>query len=455
MPIPKCSSRTDTTGPLKDADDANAFPHAKNFNTKFIFSGEPEQKDEEQEEKTDSCLKLDKSRWQNDNRPAWELHSEKGPNLQAEGFKKNREILQEVVNPIDHDYEACSVPLTCEIWDRHWERLDESSSLYEDKTLSKESLGDDYQLLFVNILLEHVKTLLLLFKANLMDAAKPLRIMLLGTAGTGKTRTVQTTLQEIRELLSQHNIPADFVRCAAPTGCAAWNLKFNATTLHRLIRWTNLRYFDDFKDDQRLADFQAFLSSTCLIFLDEISMIGRRMIGRADARFRQGKATELSQSQCLGNLSCVGIGDPAQCDAMADEQFYDERPRQDTSTNADCKSTRLSNIGLSVYAEFDEVIILTHVHRMSHIDNPQNDEDIAYNERGKTYWDIVHRLREYALTMEDYFWLCRRKHAKLSLSERTFFNDAPTLMDFRRLTDSNPEDNCEFHNKQRLRAFAK
>jgi hypothetical protein len=42
MPIPKCSSRTDTTGPLKDADDANAFPHAKNFNTKFIFSGEPE-----------------------------------------------------------------------------------------------------------------------------------------------------------------------------------------------------------------------------------------------------------------------------------------------------------------------------------------------------------------------------------------------------------------------------
>ena len=28
-------------------------------------------------------------------------------------------------------------------------------------------------------------------------------------------------------------------------------------------------------------------------------------------------------------------------------------------------------------------------------------------------------------------------------------------MDFRRLTESNPEENCEYHNKQRLRAFAK
>ena len=107
-----------------------------------------------------------------------------------------------MVNPIDHDYEACSVPLNCEIWVRHWKREDESSSVYEDTTLSKKSLGDDYQFLFVNILLVHVKTLLPLFRANLTDAAKPLRIMLLGKAGTGKTRTVQTTLQDIRELLS-------------------------------------------------------------------------------------------------------------------------------------------------------------------------------------------------------------------------------------------------------------
>ena len=90
------------------------------------------------------------------------------------------------------------------------------------------------------------------------------------------------------------------------------------------------------------------------------------MMGRIDSRVRQGKAIGSSTTESLGNVSCVRIGDPAQCDAMGDEQFYHEKPQKDNSMNEDCKHRRLSNIGLSVYAEFDEVVILTHNHRVCH-----------------------------------------------------------------------------------------
>ena len=114
-------------------------------------------------------------------------------------------------------------------------------------------------------------------------------------------------------------------------------------------------------------------------------MIGRKMMGRIDSRLRQGKAVNAYTSESLGNVSCVCIGDPAQCDAMGDDQFYDERPRQDKSTDEDDAHARLSNIGLSVYAEFDEVIVLTHVHRMSHIKNPETEDDVAYNDRSTKF----------------------------------------------------------------------
>ena len=440
-----------------DPSTKKTFPHQGAFNTKFIFSGEPlKTKDADEDDENDKTAEqAEISRWDNDNRPAWERHSEKGPNLEPQGYRIPREVLQEVVNPIDFDYASHNEPLQEEHWQHIWDQLDTTSSLYEDKTLTKESLNDDYQLLFVNMLLEHVQSLLDYAEQDLLSVHKPLRVLLLGTAGTGKTRTVQTALQEIRNVLASHGLPAEFVRCAAPTGTAAFTMKFNATTIHRLIKWLNLRTFDEIKNTDILASLQEHLRHTQLVFLDEISMIGRKMMGRIDSRFRQGKAVDSSTTESLGNISCVGIGDPAQCDAMGDDQFYDERPRQDKSTDEDSTHTRLSNIGLSVYAEFDEVIILTHVHRMSHIRDPKNAEDIAYNDRATKYWDIMDRLRDYNMTLEDYYWLCRRKQSKLSLSERTFFQDAPILMDLRRMTEKNPEANCDFYNQSRLRSFAK
>ena len=71
------------------------------------------------------------------------------------------------------------------------------------------------------LVLNHVQHLMQLAQDNVLNTATPLRILLLGTAGTGKTQTVQTTLQEIRRILTANNLPPEFVRCAAPTGTAA------------------------------------------------------------------------------------------------------------------------------------------------------------------------------------------------------------------------------------------
>ena len=123
----------------------------------------------------------------------------------------------------------------------------------------------------------------------------------------------------------------------------------------------------------------------------------------------------------------------AQCEAMLDKQLYDETPARDDLDGGEKKNTRLTNMGLSVYDEFDEAIVLTKVHRMGQVENPQTPEDHAYNARAHTFWDIMHRLRDSRITAEDYFWLCRRKVSKLSLSERKFFRGCTYTHGFQKI----------------------
>ena len=198
------------------------------------------------------------------------------------------------------------------------------------------------------------------------EQAEPLYLMLLGTAGTGKTCCTQTCLQEIQNTLKQVGLPLDFVKAAAPTGSAAFNIRFQASTIHRLIHWFNLRKFADLEDNNKklsLAKFQTFLQNTQLIVLDEVSMIGRQMMGRINARFEQGKAGTYDDDLPLGGMSCVCVGDPAQCEAISDQQIYDKELHSETSTNANAKKVVLSNIGLTIYERFEKVVILTTCHR--------------------------------------------------------------------------------------------
>ena len=108
-------------------------------------------------------------------------------------------------------------------------------------------------------------------------------------------------------------------------------------------------------------------------------MIGRQMMGRIDSRLQQAKAGLNDKEELLGGVSSVLVGDPAQCEAIMDQQIYDTVPHKKTATDHDQKHVHLSNRGLEVYNTFKQVVVLTKTHRLTKIDNPQTPAEEAFN----------------------------------------------------------------------------
>ena len=134
------------------------------------------------------------------------------------------------------------------------------------------------------------------------------------------------------------------------------------------------------------------------------------MMGRIDSRLRQATAERYDCDDVLGGLSAVCVGDPAQCEAIMDQQIYDTDPHKRTNDMEEDSAAKLSNVGLNVYEHFNEVIILTHVHRLHTLDKENlSEEEKEYNERARRFIEIMHRSRDLEWTLEDYDWLCRRK----------------------------------------------
>ena len=118
----------------------------------------------------------------------------------------------------------------------------------------------------------------------------------------------------------------------------------------------------------------------------------------------------------------------------------------------------LSNRGLEIYSEFDNVVVLDTVHRLQcqELDRTEPDPGrAAANDRCLRFREIMMRLRDMTLTTEDYFWLCRLKRSQRSADDRFFFQDAPILMEFRKQTAATEDQCCEAHNHRALLAFAK
>ena len=103
---------------------------------------------------------------------------------------------------------------------------------------------------------------------------QPLRMIVSGTAGTGKSYLIQC----IKLLLRDH------LYVTAPTGPAAYNV--DGHTLHSLLA---LPVKGDFKELQgnRLQTMQESLAGIDYIIIDEMSMVGRKLFGQVDRRLRQ------------------------------------------------------------------------------------------------------------------------------------------------------------------------
>ena len=171
------------------------------------------------------------------------------------------EPLQDAVNPDTFDCHSSWKDVDCAGLAATWETLKAETPDIDVPDLPAGDL-DDFQQLFVSLVLQHAEDVVDAWQND--QKPEPLRVMLLGTAGTGKTHAAKTMLHR----LHAKGLLKDFTRVAAPTGTAAFNVGFNATTVHRLIQWFNPPFFQAVKIQniwRRCSDTSkthSYLSST-------------------------------------------------------------------------------------------------------------------------------------------------------------------------------------------------
>lgn len=227
------------------------------------------------------------------------------------------------------------------------------------------------QLEAYNTVCEHFEA-----KAEAHRISKPLRMVVSGTAGTGKSYLIQC----LKLLLK------DKLYIAAPTGAAAYNV--DGYTLHTLL---SLPVKGEFKplEGSRLQMIQEMLSGVEYIIVDEMSMIGRKVFGQVDRRLRQ-VFPHLSE-EVLGGCSCLLIGDWGQLPPVMDLPLYTTVSR-----------TELSDLGSANYHLFDRAVVLDRVMRQAGKDAGQ-----------ELFRDLLLRLRNAESTEDDWRHLMKRTPAEV------------------------------------------
>ncbi len=217
---------------------------------------------------------------------------------------------------------------------------------------------------------------------NENNSLTPLRLIVTGTAGTGKSYLIQC----IRLLL------ANTLTVSAPTGVASFIIE--GSTLHSLLR---LPTRGDFKqlEGNRLQQLQQTMSTTKYIIIDETSMVGRKVFGQIVRQAFPHHAQEV-----FGGCSLLLFGDFGQLPPVMDLPLYTTDTR-----------TELSDQGRTAYLQFDRAFILTQVMRQA-----------GNGLQQVQFRDILFRLRNAEATNQD--WVELMKQTPTNVQDLTPFANA-------------------------------
>ena len=109
---------------------------------------------------------------------------------------------------------------------------------------------------------------------------KPLRLTVMGQAGTGKTVLINTLVTVIRKMFGLNNT----VHVATPTGSSAFSVQ--GQTLHRLFQ-IDIRNPDNEMSPLQKELLGKLLNTTLALFFDERSLISQQVLGTCEVHARK------------------------------------------------------------------------------------------------------------------------------------------------------------------------
>lgn len=216
---------------------------------------------------------------------------------------------------------------------------------------------------------------------------EPLRIMVSGTAGTGKSYLIGCLVKLLWTA----------VKIMAPTGVAAFNV--HGYTLHSLLHLPTRGEFKDLQGES-INDLQKSMNGVKYIIIDEMSMVRRKMFGEVDKRLRQ--AFPENANCVFGGCSCILFGDFGQLPPVMDHPLFLSETR-----------AALSDLGRAAYLYFNQAVVLTQVMRQQ----GEQPEQVKFQ-------NILMRLRNGQITTDDWQHLLTRSAAHVHVSDLKSFENA-------------------------------
>ena len=224
--------------------------------------------------------------------------------------------------------------------------------------------------------------------------------VLLGTAGTGKTTTLQAVLERLRQT------SLGKVLVAAYTGVASSNVGGGARTLHDLFQLSKVNAASgelkplDGEDMEKLAKD---LEGLRLLVIDEVSMVSRPMLADVDTRLQEWRAftKHPAKKDAFGGVGVILAGDFGQLPPTKAEHLSLLCPHELKGQAA---------LGKRLFERFTTVVRLRRIHRQA---------------GASRYKESLIRLRDGAMTKEDWrLWLehdLADDDCKLTREQRQFF----------------------------------